>query len=110
MIQGQHTVGFAAAKGSFQLNDRLAILPVYTLKSLNQQARHAVSHIGSGKKFDRIAIFISAFPSSHLGQVSREFSVFITPLGHIRVGLNNIPPAWQTADGRGRQNAAVFCG
>ena len=57
VVKRQHTVGLAAAKGGFQLDDRFAILSADPLECLHQQTGHALGDVGAGKKLHRVTVF-----------------------------------------------------
>ncbi len=61
MIQREHTMGLAAAKGCFELNDGFAVLARNALQSLYQQAGHTFGNVGTGEKFHRVAVFKGTF-------------------------------------------------
>ena len=99
MVKRQHTVGLAAAKGGFQLNDRLAVLSADPLECLHQKTGHALGDVGSGKKFHRVTVFKGSLTPRYLRQIGGELCIFVTSLRHIWVRFHHVPPAGQTGQG-----------
>ena len=99
MVKRQHTVGLAAAKGGFQLDDRLAILSADPLECLHQQTGHALGDVGAGKKLHRVTVFKGSLTPRYLRQIGGKLCVFVASLRHIRVGFHHVPPAGQTGQG-----------
>ena len=100
VVKRQHAVGLAAAKGGLELDDRLAVLPADAAQRLHQQPLHALGDIGAGKELHRVAVLIGALAARHLRKVGGELGVFVAPLRHVRVRLDDLAPAGQAADGR----------
>ena len=96
MIQREHAVGFAAAEGCLQLDDRLTVPAGNALEALHQQAAHALGDIGACKEFHRIAVLKRALPAGDLGEVGGKFRILIPALGDIRMRLDHVPPTGQT--------------
>ena len=106
MVKRQHTVGLAAAKGGFQLDDRLAILSADPLECLHQQTGHALGDVGAGKKLHRVTVFKGTLAPCYLRQIGGKLCVFVASLRYIRVRLHHVPPAGQTGQ-RFAHNAGV---
>jgi hypothetical protein len=72
MVDRQQSVGFAAAEGGLQLDDRLATLPIEALRDLREQHAHALSDEGALEKGDGIAIFARGPARAHGREVGGE--------------------------------------
>ena len=99
VVKRQHTVGLAATKGGFQLDDRLAVPSADPLECLHQQTGHALGDVGAGKKFHRVTVFKGSLTPRYLSQIGGKLCVFVASLRHIRVGFHHVPPAGQTGQG-----------
>ena len=110
MIERQHTVGLAAAKSGFELNNRFSTMPREPLKRLHQESGHALRHIGAGKELDRVSVFNRAFTARYLSQVRCKLCCTVPALSNIRMGLHNVPPAWKMLPEGARHDTIVRLG
>ena len=99
VVEGQHAVGLAAAEGSLQLDHGLAVEPGHPLERLDEQALHALGHVGPPEELHGVAVLQGPLAPGHLGQVGRELGVAVAPLGHVLVGLHYVSPAGQPLGG-----------
>ncbi len=99
VVQSQHAVRLAAAKGRLQLNHGLAVQPRHAPQGLHQQPLHSLRHVGTAEELHRVAVLQRALATRHLRQVRRELRVAVAALRHVLVGLHHVAPARQAAHG-----------
>src|SRR5262249_11913447 len=66
MIEREHTVRFAAAECSFQLDHRLTAFAGHAPQRLYEQATHPLGDVGTPEEFDRVLVLDLSRAAQHL--------------------------------------------
>jgi len=86
VVEGEHGVGLAAAKGRLELHYRVAFPAHQALQRCTKELAHPWHEIGALEEFHRLLVFGVGPAFQHLGQVCGELRLHITARGNIRVG------------------------
>ena len=89
-------MGFAAAKGRLELDDRLAALVVEPLGHLDQQQPHALGDIGPLKKSRRVLILSRGLAGLHRRNIGGKFGLLKRTFQYVGMGNGYFSPGFHT--------------
>ena len=92
MVDRQHGVRLATAKGSLELDDRIATLAGETLNNGVQQKPHPFGDEGALEEELRVLVLSGCRAGMHTGQVCRELGLLEGALENVLVGDCDFTP------------------
>ena len=111
VVNRQHGMRLAAAKGGLQLDHRIAALAVESLGHGGQQQAHSLRDEGALEECRGILILAGGLAGAHRGDVGRELGLLERAFEHVGMGMCDFAPRLHVIKGseRNRERPAK-CG